>query len=107
MKDIKWDEIEMLDFFDTEPICLGAEEYIYSQKTQKSQWAISLFLSVYENRVSVSIEYDDKVVVSLKFSNVVEIKKREDFLIINVLPNREILIGKTPFYNIQEYTVNM
>ena len=61
-----------------------------------------IFVSVYERRVSVLITYCDDVIASLRFNDIVEIKKREDFLILDVLPNREIIIENNAFYSILE-----
>lgn len=103
MNDIKWDELELLEFFDAEPVWDEVGTYWCAQKSPDGRWEILLYFDVYEARAFVSIVYEDTAIASLNYEHVAEIKKRDDFLILTVPPNKEVMIGKTPFYHIREY----
>lgn len=66
-----------------------------------------LYFDVYEAWAFVSIAYEDVIIASLNYEHVAAIKKRDDFLILTVPPNKEVMIGKTPFYHIREYTAGL
>lgn len=107
MNSIKWDEIELFEFFDAEPVWDGVGTYRCVQKSPDGRWEISLYFDVYEAWASVSIIYEDAAIASLRYEHVVEIKKRDDFLILTAPPKKEVMIGKSPFYHVREYTAGV
>ncbi|MBD5101366.1 MAG: hypothetical protein HDT27_01470 [Subdoligranulum sp.] len=107
MNSIKCDELELLEFFDVEPVWDDMGKYRCAQKSPDGRWGISFYFDVYEAWAFVSIAYEDAVIASLRYEHVAEIKKRDDFLILTVPPNKEVMIGKTPFYHVWEYTADL
>lgn len=80
---MKYDELELLEFFESEPKIiepLEAGMYIYNRSIEL--FKLSLYFSIYENECSVSIEYDDKTIVSADFKSIESIYKNKNCLTI-------------------------
>lgn len=75
---IKFDELELFEFFEREPAIIGEYEegnwmYSYGQ----NDFEIVLLVSAYEMYVEISITYNDNIVYSQKHNNILEIKKSD------------------------------
>ena len=95
---IKFDELELLEFFEGEPTIIGEYEegnwmYSYSQ----NDFEIVLLISTYEMYVEVSITYNENIVYSQKHNNVLEIRKSDfDNLILLLNEENSIIIKRKP-----------
>ena len=81
---IIFDDLEMLDFFENEPISIGEEEeakYIYSIY-DSNHLSMVLTVDTYAKKVDISVRYNDSTVFSGGFDNVSEIKKSENCLLV-------------------------
>ncbi|MDO4504324.1 MAG: hypothetical protein Q4B84_04225 [Clostridia bacterium] len=94
---IKYDEIELLDFFEIEPCFIGdkaACEWMYTYSN--NDFEIVFFISAYEMYVDVSISYKENTVCSEKYTSVSEIRQ-VDSNTLNVIADRyNITILKKP-----------
>ena len=95
---IKYNELQLLDFFESEPAVIGeyeAGDYIYSY--QQNNFKIVLLISTYEMYIEISITYNNNIIYSQKHDNVLEIRKT-DSGILRVLLGKEktIIIKKEP-----------
>ena len=95
---IKYNELQLFDFFDSEPAVIGeyeAGDYIYSY--QQNNFKIVLLISTYEMYIEISITYNNNIIYSQKHDNVLEIRKT-DSGILRVLLGKEktIIIKKEP-----------
>jgi len=92
---IKYDETELLEFFESEPVPVGDDEvgdFIYTHSD--NGFKLILFLSTYEMYVNISITYKDNIVFSQKYRNVFEIKQIEHQNVKIVLSDGNTLILK-------------
>ena len=92
---IKYDESELFEFFECEPVPAefdDAGELIFTYSD--NEFKLILFLSTYEMYVNISITYKDNIVYSQKYSNVLEIKQIERQNIKIVLKDGNTLILK-------------
>ena len=92
---IKYDESELFEFFECEPVPVGDDDagdliITYSD----NEFKLILFLSTYEMYVNISITYKDNIVYSQKYSNVLEINQIERQNIKIVLKDGNTLILK-------------
>lgn len=92
---IKYDESELFEFFECEPVPVGDDDagdliFTYSD----NEFKLILFLSTYEMYVNISITYKDNIVYSQKYSNVLEINQIERQNIKIVLNDGNTLILK-------------
>lgn len=92
---IKYDESELFEFFECEPVPVGDDDagdliLTYSD----NEFKLILFLSTYEMYVNISITYKDNIVYSQKYSNVLEINQIERQNIKIVLKDGNTLILK-------------
>lgn len=95
---IKYDELEIFEFFESDPAIIGEYEagnLIYSY--QQNNFKIILLISTYEMYIEISITYNDNIIYSQKHDNVLEIRKT-DSNNLRVLLNKEntIIIKKEP-----------
>lgn len=95
---IKFDELELLEFFESEPVAIGeyeAGDWIYSY--QEGNFEIVMLISTYEMFVKVSISYNNIIIYSQKHDNVLQIGK-SDSAHLRVLTDKEntIIIKKAP-----------
>ncbi len=95
---IKFDELELFEFFEREPTIIGEYEegnwlYSYAQ----NHFEIVLLISTYEMYIETSITYDDNIIYSQKHDNVLEIRKTDsDHLSILLNKDNMIIIKKEP-----------
>ncbi|AUM95030.1 MULTISPECIES: hypothetical protein [Clostridium] len=95
---IKYDEFELLELFNSEPISIGnieAGELIYSNKDDKG-FSITLFISVYEQLAELTISYKKNVIFDCKLKNVISISKIDKNMIINCEDAKKIMIKFYP-----------
>lgn len=95
---IKYDEVELFEFFECEPTCIGeyvAGNLIYSY--QYNDFTIIVVICTYEMYIKISIEYKNSTVYSQKHNGVLEIK-RNDSNSLRVLTEKEneIILKKEP-----------
>lgn len=95
---IKFDELELFDFFEGEPIIIGEYEegnwlYSYGQ----NDFEIVLLVSTYEMYVEISITYNDNIVYSQTHNNILEIRKSDsDNLRLLLDKENTIVIKRKP-----------
>lgn len=99
---IKYDILELLEFFESEPGIIGEYEggdWIYSYR--QNNFNIVLLISTYEMYVEISITYNDIIIYSQKHDNVQEIRKT-DFEDLRILldNNNTIIIKKEPMIGV-------
>lgn len=89
---IKYDELELFEFFENEPGIIGeyeGGELIYSYKYNNFNIIVSI--STYEMNIRTSISYNDNIIYSQKHSGILEIKK-VDSNTLKVITDRQNLI---------------
>lgn len=92
---IKFDEIELSEFFEGDPISIGEYEegnWLYSM--QEKNFKMILLVETYEQNIEVSISYNENIVFSGKYSNVKSLKKSDDNIIYVILENEHRIILK-------------
>ena len=75
----KFDEVEMIDFFEKEPVYIGEYEegnWIYS--LEENFFKLVMLVDTYRAVVEVSISFQDNLVFSGFYKNVEEIRKSDD-----------------------------
>lgn len=75
----KFDEVEMMDFFEKEPVCIGEYEegnWIYT--LEENFFKLVMLVDTYRALVEVSVSYKDNLVYSGSYKNVEEIRKSDD-----------------------------
>ena len=93
---IKYDYFEMLEFFENEPISIGedgAGEMIYSMQDDH-QFKMVLMVDIYENKIDISINYNDDTIFSGEFGGVLEIRKDEDVILIDLEGEKRLVLKK-------------
>lgn len=94
---IKFNDFDMLDFFENEPISVGEKaggEFIYSIKDGNSCTLI-LTIDIYAKKIAVSIMHDNNTVFAGQFENIIEITKSDDVLLVK-MGKRRLIIKKEP-----------
>ena len=92
---IKYDELELFEFFESEPVIIGeyeAGDWIYSY--QQNNFKIVLLISTYEMYIEVSVNYNDNVIYSQKHNNIFEIKKVDSNNLKAITGEEKIIIIK-------------
>lgn len=92
---IKFDELELYEFFEEEPVIIGeyeAENKMYSYG--QNNFEIILLISTYEMYVEISITYNDNIVYSQKHDNVLEIIKSDSNNLRILLDKKNTIIIK-------------
>lgn len=92
---IKFDEIELSEFFESDPISMGEYEegnWLYSM--QEKNFKMILLVQTYEQNIEVSISYNENIVFSGKYSNVKSLKKSGDNIFYVILENENRVILK-------------
>jgi hypothetical protein len=92
---IKFDEIELSEFFESDPISIGEYEegnWLYSM--QEKNFKMILLVQTYEQNIEVSISYNENIVFSGKYSNVKSLKKSDDNILYVILENENRVILK-------------
>ena len=73
---IKYDEIELMQFFESEPIFIGdeeAEECMYVRR--QGDFKIILVISTYDMYIKVSVSYKENVIYSENHSSISGIER--------------------------------
>ena len=94
---IKYDEIDLLEFFQSEPCFIGEKEayeciYTYCNNNFK----INFYVSAYEMYIDVSISYKGNTVFSEKYDSVSEIRKVDANTLNVITDNYNITILNKP-----------
>ena len=92
---IKYDELELFDFFECEPVIIGEEDagdWIYTY--QRDDFKIILLLSTYEMYINISICYCEKIVYTERFNQVREINKLDSNTLKISKDEKRILVKK-------------
>ena len=77
---IKYDQYEMMELFNSEPIKIGDDEsgeLIYTYKDD-TNFSVILFMSIYEKTGELTLTYQDKVVFNSEIKGINYIKKIEN-----------------------------
>ena len=94
---IKYDELELFEFFESEPVVIGEEDagdWIYTY--QKDDFKVILLVSTYEMYIKISICYCENIVYTEKFNQVIEINKLDSNALKTMKDEKRILIKKEP-----------
>ena len=95
---IKYDEIELIEFFESEPIFIGDEEaageYMYVRR--QGDFKIILVISTYEKYIKVSVSYKENVIYSEKHSSISEIERIDKNTLKVSSDNHDIVIINAP-----------
>ncbi len=95
---IKFDDLDMLDFFENDPISIGEEgeaKFIYSIK-DSCQFSMTLTVDTYAKTINISVRYSDNTIFAGEFDNVLEIRKSEDVLIVEMENKKRLVLKKYP-----------
>ena len=95
---IKFDDFDMLDFFENEPVFVGEEEggeSIYSIKDRNS-FTLILTTDIYAKKIDISITHENNTVFAGQFQNIFEIRKSEDVLLVEMEGKKRLVIKKEP-----------
>lgn len=85
---IKFDEVDMYEFFEGEPTIIGEyEEGNWMYSYGENNFEIVVLISTYEMYVEISITYNENIVYRQKHNNVLEIRKSDS-------NNLNILLGE-------------
>lgn len=93
---IKFDDLDMVDFFENQPISIGEEgeaQVIYSIK-DRHQFSMTLTVDAYAKKVDISVMYSDNTIFAGEFDNVLEIRKSEDVLLVEMENKKRLVIKK-------------
>lgn len=93
---IKFDDLDMLEFFENEPISIGEEgeaKFIYSMK-DSYQFSMTLTVDTYAKKIDISVRYSDNTIFAGEFDNVLEISKSEDVLLVEVEGKKQLVLKK-------------
>lgn len=93
---IKFDDLDMADFFENQPISIGEEgeaHFIYSIKG-RHQFSMTLTVDAYAKKVDISVMYSDNTIFAGEFDNVLEIRKSEDVLLVEMENKKRLVIKK-------------
>lgn len=93
---IKFDDLDMLDFFENDPISIGEEDeakFIYSIK-DRHQFSMILTVDTYAKKIDISIRYGDNTIFAGEFDNVLEIRKSEDVLLVETENKKRLVLKK-------------
>lgn len=93
---IKFDDLEMIEFFENNPINVGEDGegiLIYSIK-DKEHLSMALTLDIYAKTADISVLYDNNVIFSGEFDNVIEIKKVEKTLVFCLEDEGRVILKK-------------
>ncbi|MBJ8073633.1 MULTISPECIES: hypothetical protein [Bacillus cereus group] len=102
---IIYDELELLEIFCNEHTVIDADASIYSYKsTDTSGYTLELFISIYENYVSLELAHENlkSLIYDIVLVNVNKIKTWEDTLKIYDESEKQLLqISFKPNFSLQ------
>ncbi len=93
---IKFDDLDMLDFFENAPISIGEEgeaKFIYSIK-DSYQFSMTLTVDTYAKKIDISVRYSDNTIFAGEFDNILEIRKVEDVLLVEMENKKRLMLKK-------------
>ena len=93
---IKFDDLDMLDFFENKPISIGEEDdakLIYSIK-DRYQFTMTLMVDTYAEKIDISVRYNDNTIFAGEFDKVLEIRKSEDILLVEMEHKKRLVLKK-------------
>ena len=93
---IKFDDLDMLDFFEKEPISIGEKDaaiFMYSIKDSHRS-SMTLTVDTYAKQIDITIGYNNNTIFSGQFDNVLEIKKSDDVLLVEMEGQKRLVIKK-------------
>lgn len=93
---IKFNDLDMLDFFENEPVSIGEEgeaKFIYSIKGSQ-QFSMTLTVDAYAKKIDISVRYGNNIIFSGEFDNVHEIRKSEDILLVEMENPKRLVLKK-------------
>ena len=95
---IRFDDLDLLDFFENEPISVGAieEDRLIYSTIDRTELSMTMAVDAYSRIIDISINYKNQIVFSSQFQNILEIKKRNDTLLVETEENKRIVIKKSP-----------
>ena len=99
---IKFDDLDMLNFFENEPIAIGQKDeakFIYFIK-DSHQFSMTLVVDTYAKIIDVSIRYNDNTIFAGEFDNVLEIRKSEDVLLVEMENKKRLVLKKHSCFGI-------
>ena len=91
----KFDEYELQDFFEKEPVCIGEYEegnWIYT--IEDNFFKLLMVVDTYKAVVELSISYQNNLVYRGIFKNVEEIKKSDDRAIRIIIEKENSIVLK-------------
>ena len=91
----KFDEYELQDFFEKEPVCIGEYEAgnrIYT--IEENFFELLMVVDTYKAIVELSISYQDNLVYRGTYKNVEEIRKSDDKAIRIVIEKENRIVLK-------------
>ncbi|SCY49527.1 hypothetical protein SAMN05660668_02833 [Pseudobutyrivibrio sp. AR14] len=95
---IRYDDMDMIEFFENEPITIGEEGegmLIYTLKDGTSL-GLTLTVDAYAKTIDIGIAYNKDIIFSGEFENIIEIKKSENDLVLCKEGGSRILLKKYP-----------
>ncbi len=99
---IKFDDLDMLEFFENEPIFISEKNeavFMYSTKGE-NLFSVILTIDTYARKVDISINYSDNIIFSGEFDNVAGIRKSEDVLFIEIEDKRRLVLKKSSVFSL-------
>ena len=95
---IKFDDLDMLDFFEKEPVSIGEEgeaKFIYSIRDEKL-FSMTMTIDTYMQKIDISINYNSSIIFAGQFEKILEIRKSEDILLVKMEEKKRLVIKKSP-----------
>lgn len=95
---IKFDEYDLTDFFEKEPINIGDEEearFIYSIKDSQ-MIVMTLTVDTYMQTIDICISNNNNTIFGGQFEKVNEIEKSGDVLLVNLDVQKRLVLKKSP-----------
>lgn len=99
---IKFDDLDMLDFFESEPLAIGEKDeakFIYSIK-DSHQFSMTLVVDTYAKIIDISVRYSDNTIFAGEFDDVLEIRKSEDVLLVEMENKKRLVLKKHSCFGI-------
>lgn len=93
---IKFDDLDMLDFSENEPISIGEEgeaKFIYSIK-DNHEFSMMFTVDTYAKQIDISVMYINNTIFAGQFDNVLEIRKSEDVLLVEMESKKRLVLKK-------------
>ena len=95
---IKYDEYEMLELFNNEPVSIGSVEegeLIYTYRDNKD-FSVTLYMNVYAQLAELTLSYKENIVFNSKIKDVISVEKVGETLIIDSGDEKRIRLKFSP-----------